>query len=175
MNTNLQIIYALTCDLLYMANKEDKKRWSYTFYHSKKKNWSYTFGFVKMPSYPIDLPSSTSFTPLSPFSSNSCESSSDRLSFPGIILELAFFSTSTAELYTTMPTTARTTPSMFFRVNSESKSSHPNVKTHTVFMWPKTWKVTAEKRPMQRYWLTLQNTAREQESSIKNCINSKDS
>ena len=141
----------------------------------RRKKIEATFGFVKMPSYPIDLPSSTSFTPLSPFSSNSCESSSDRLSFPGIILELAFFSTSTAELYTTMPTTARTTPSMFFRVNSESKSSHPNVKTHTVFMWPKTWKETAEKRPMQRYWLTLQNTAREQESSMKNCINSKDS
>jgi hypothetical protein len=73
-----------------------------------------------------------------------------------------------------MPITAITIPSMFFIVNSESKSSHPNVRTHTctVFMWSKTWKETAEKRPIQRYRLTLQNTAREQESSMKNCTNS---
>lgn len=58
---------------------------------------------------------------------------------------------------------------MFLKVSSESNSSHPKVRTHTVFMWPKTWKETAEKRPMQRYWLILQNTARVHERRMNIC------
>jgi hypothetical protein len=36
-------------------------------------------------------------------------------------------------------------------------------------MCPRTWNEVAENRPMQRYWLMLQKTAREHESSMKNC------
>lgn len=59
---------------------------------------------------------------------------------------------------------------MLFRVNSESNSSQPSISTQTVFIWPRTWKDTAEKRPMQRYWLMLQNTASRQERSMKICM-----
>lgn len=119
-------------------------------------------------------PSSTSFAGDSSilcFNNSTC--SSKRLFFVWpMVLESGFlFSASIAQLYTIMPRTATVIPNMFFTVSWESKSSHPNVKIQTVFMWPKTWKVTAEKRPMQRYWLTLQNTANEHERSMKSCTN----
>jgi hypothetical protein len=58
---------------------------------------------------------------------------------------------------------------MFFTVRAESNRIQPRISTHTVFMCPRTWNEVAENRPMQRYWLMLQKTAREHESSMKNC------
>lgn len=125
--------------------------------------------------YPLDTPNSTSFNRLCSFPSLL----SSLVSSPacwlcltkGWILEAAaFFSISTAQLYISIPTTASTIPIMFLNVISTSNSNHPNVSTHRVFMWPITWNDVAENRPMQRYWLTLQNTAREHDSSMNTCI-----
>jgi len=59
-------------------------------------------------------------------------------------------------------TTCRLRPSFPKKVN-------PRVKTRIVFMWPRTWKVTAENLPMQMNWLRLVPIAMTQERRIKNC------
>ena len=120
----------------------------------------------KVKPYALDTPNSRSFN--EQCSVPSLSNFTFCSFIEGMILEeAACFSTSTAQLQTTIPITASTIPSMFFSVISKSKSSQPIDRTHTVFMWPKTWKDTAEKRPMQRYWLMLQNTAKVQETRIK--------
>jgi hypothetical protein len=45
----------------------------------------------------------------------------------------------------------------------------PRDRTSTVFMWPRTWKDTAEKRPIQMNWLRLTPMAMKHESARKNC------
>lgn len=103
---------------------------------------------------------------------NSLNSSSVKLCFKcDELLAFACFSSSTAQLYITIPAMAITIPMMFLNVSAESNSTQPKVRTHTVFIWPKTWKETAENRPMQRYWLILQKTAKEHERSKNNCTN----
>lgn len=125
---------------------------------------------ANLNSFYLDSPSSRSL--MGPFSSpsfNKFNSSSVKLCLEwGKLLVLAF-STSTAQLYITIPATATSIPRIFLKVNSESNKSHPKVKTHTVFMWPRTWNETAENRPMQRYWLMLQKTANEHEISMNIC------
>jgi hypothetical protein len=49
------------------------------------------------------------------------------------------------------------------------KKRNPRNKTSTVFMWPRTWKDTAENRPMQMNWLRLTPMAIKHESTRKNC------
>lgn len=84
----------------------------------------------------FEPPSSVPFNgELSTPSFKSSISSSVRLFFIVNTALLFFcFSTSTAQLYTTIPTTAMTIPMMFLKVSSESNSSHPSIRTQTVFM-----------------------------------------
>ena len=49
------------------------------------------------------------------------------------------------------------------------KKRNPRDSTRTVFMWPKTWKDTAENRPMQMNWLRLTPMAMKHERVRKNC------
>lgn len=53
------------------------------------------------------------------------------------------------------------------------KNKKPRTRTRMVFMWPRTWKVTAEKRPMQMNWLAFTPTATMQDKKTKNCSKGK--
>ena len=52
------------------------------------------------------------------------------------------------------------------------KKVNPRINTRIVFMWPRTWKVTAENLPIQMNWLRLVPIAITQERRIRNCKDS---
>ena len=72
--------------------------------------------------------------------------------------------------YHIIPRTARIIPRTTWRFRpSLPKKRKPRNRTSTVFMWPKTWKDTAENRPMQMNWLRLTPMAMMHESTTNNC------
>lgn len=115
----------------------------------------YTFPLGSLDSDPSNL-------------SRSCDSTSetggDQRSFPpGLDEALPYHII--PKIAIIMPkTTCQLRPSFPKKVN-------PITNTNIVFMWPSTWKVTAENLPMQMNWLRFVPIAMVQESTIKNCRN----
>ena len=132
------------------------------------------FILLKSVQFEFGLPPSTAWDDLSNDTSSSSWTKLMLFKTGRGIFGGTCFEASIAELYNTMPNMAINMPITFLNVNEESKSIHPSNKTQTVFMWPNTWKDTAENRPMHIYWLKLQNTARAHERLMKNCTQNRD-
>lgn len=113
----------------------------------------YTFPFGSLDSAPSNLSRSWD---------SASETGGDQRSFPPGFDE--------ALLYHIIPNIAIIMPKTTCQLSpSFPKKAKPMISTKMVFMWPSTWKVTAENLPMQMNWLRLVPIAMEQESIIKNC------